>query len=37
MDLGKIVTIDSPLRLMDMHGGTLEHVYLKLTGRHLET
>jgi len=36
MDQGKIVTIDSPSRLMDMHGGNLEHVYLKLTGRHLE-
>jgi lipooligosaccharide transport system ATP-binding protein len=36
MDSGKIVTIDSPSRLMDMHGGNLEYVYLKLTGRHLE-
>lgn len=37
MDQGKIVTIDSPSGLMDLHGGNLEHVYLKLTGRHLET
>jgi ABC-type multidrug transport system ATPase subunit len=36
MDLGKIVTIGSPSRLMEKHGGNLEHVYLKLTGRHLE-
>jgi len=35
MDLGKIVAIDSPLNLMSRHGGNLEHVYLKLTGRHL--
>jgi len=31
MDSGKIVTIDSPLRLMEMHGGNLEEVYLRLT------
>lgn len=36
MDLGRIVTIDSPVRLMDLHGGNLEDVYLKLTGRTLE-
>lgn len=36
MDLGKIVTIDSPASLMAMLGGDLEHVYLKLTGRRLE-
>ena len=32
MDSGKIVTIDSPERLMNIHGGNLEDVYLKLTG-----
>lgn len=37
MDAGKIVTIDSPSRLMSIHGGDLEDVYLKLTGRNLET
>ena len=31
MDRGKILTIDSPGRLMQMHGGNLEDVYLKLT------
>ena len=36
MDSGKIVTIDSPPVLMGTHGGNLEEVYLKLTGRHLE-
>jgi len=36
MDLGKVVTIDSPSRLVSLHGGSLEHVYLQLTGRHLE-
>ena len=36
MDSGKIVTIDSPEKLMSMHGGTLEDVYLKLTGRSLK-
>jgi len=35
MDSGKIITIDSPLRLMEAHGGSLEYVYLKLTGRSL--
>jgi len=35
MDSGKIVTIDTPSCLMDKHGGTLEQVYLKLTGRPL--
>ena len=35
MDLGKIVVIDSPSNLMETHGGNLEDVYLKLTGRHL--
>lgn len=36
MDSGRIVTIGSPSRLMDIHGGNLEDVYLKLTGRTLE-
>lgn len=36
MDSGKIMIIDSPLNLMEKHGGNLEYVYLKLTGRHLE-
>jgi lipooligosaccharide transport system ATP-binding protein len=36
MDRGRIVTIDTPSRLMSMHGGNLEDVYLKLTGRSLE-
>ncbi|HTR45314.1 MAG TPA: ABC transporter ATP-binding protein [Thermodesulfovibrionales bacterium] len=35
MDSGTIVTIDSPSRLMGLHGGNLEEVYLKLTGRRL--
>ena len=35
MDSGKIVTIDSPANLMAVHGGNLESVYLKLTGRSL--
>jgi lipooligosaccharide transport system ATP-binding protein len=36
MDSGKIVTIDSPERLMSIHGGNLEDAYLKLTGRSLK-
>jgi lipooligosaccharide transport system ATP-binding protein len=36
MDMGKIITIDTPRRLMEMHGGNLEDVFLKLTGRALE-
>lgn len=36
MDSGKIVTIDSPERLMSVHGGNLEDVYLKLTGKALK-
>lgn len=36
MDSGRIVIIDSPARLMKTHGGNLEDVYLKLTGRRLE-
>ena len=35
MDSGRIVTIDSPTALMEKHGGNLEGVYLKLTGRSL--
>ena len=35
MDSGKIVTIDTPSGLMHLHGGNLEEVYLKLTGRSL--
>ncbi len=36
MDSGKILTIDTPSRLMSIHGGNLENVYLKLTGRSLK-
>jgi len=36
MDSGRIVAVDSPGRLMEAHGGNLEHVYLTLTGRPLE-
>jgi lipooligosaccharide transport system ATP-binding protein len=36
MDSGHIVTIDSPQNLMQEHGGDLEEVYLKMTGRSLE-
>ncbi|MDP3298285.1 MAG: ABC transporter ATP-binding protein [Thermodesulfovibrionia bacterium] len=35
MDRGKIITIDTPSRLKEMHGGNLEDVYLKLTGLRL--
>ena len=35
MDAGKIVTSDSPSSLMRLHGGNLEDVYLKLTGKDL--
>ncbi len=35
MDAGRIVTIDTPENLMKLHGGNLEDVYLKLTGRSL--
>lgn len=37
MDSGKIMVIDTPQNLIEQHGGNLEHVYLKLTGRHLES
>jgi lipooligosaccharide transport system ATP-binding protein len=36
MDSGKIMTVDSPENLMNVHGGNLEEVYLTLTGRRLE-
>jgi lipooligosaccharide transport system ATP-binding protein len=36
MDSGKILTIDAPSRLVSMHGGNLEDVYLKMTGRSLK-
>jgi lipooligosaccharide transport system ATP-binding protein len=36
MDSGHIVTIDSPQNLIREHGGDLEEVYLKMTGRSLE-
>jgi ABC-type multidrug transport system ATPase subunit len=36
MDSGKIVVIDSPSNLMSIHGGNLEDVYLKVTGRSLK-
>lgn len=35
MDSGKIVAIDTPANLTATHGGNLEDVYLKLTGRRL--
>ena len=35
MDSGRIVAVDSPRHLTEEHGGTLEDVYLKLTGRSL--
>jgi len=35
MDSGRIVTVDAPAHLMAAHGGNLEDVYLKLTGRSL--
>ncbi len=35
MDSGRIVAIDTPGHLMERHGGNLEAVYLKLTGRNL--
>ncbi len=35
MDSGRIVTIDTPGNLRKQHGGNLEDVYLKLTGRSL--
>jgi lipooligosaccharide transport system ATP-binding protein len=35
MDSGRIVAVDAPENLMVAHGGNLEDVYLKLTGRSL--
>jgi lipooligosaccharide transport system ATP-binding protein len=35
MDSGKIVAVDAPENLIAAHGGNLEDVYLKLTGRSL--
>jgi lipooligosaccharide transport system ATP-binding protein len=37
MDSGRIIETDSPSNLMGRHGGNLEAVYLKLTGRGLES
>jgi lipooligosaccharide transport system ATP-binding protein len=36
MDSGRMVTIDTPSKLMSVHGGNLEEVYLKLTGKRLK-
>lgn len=36
MDMGNIVSMDTPSNLMKKHGGNLENVYVKLTGRRLE-
>jgi len=36
MDLGRIITIDSPSNLINKYGDNLENVYLKLTGRSLK-
>ncbi|KPJ98447.1 MAG: ABC transporter ATP-binding protein [Nitrospira bacterium SG8_35_4] len=36
MDSGKIVKLDTPSNLMQEHGGHLEDVYMKLTGKSLE-
>jgi lipooligosaccharide transport system ATP-binding protein len=36
MDCGAIVAIDTPRHLMEVHGGNLEQVFLKLTGKRLE-
>jgi lipooligosaccharide transport system ATP-binding protein len=35
MNSGKIIAVDTPSGLMDIHGGNLEDVYLKLTGHRL--
>jgi lipooligosaccharide transport system ATP-binding protein len=35
MDSGRIVIVDTPRHLTELHGGNLEDVYLKLTGRSL--
>ena len=36
MDSGRIVTIDTPSKLVSVHGGNLEEVYLKMTGKRLK-
>ena len=36
MDSGRIITTDTPSNLMKMHGGNLEHVYMKLTGKDIK-
>ena len=36
MDSGRIITIDTPSNLVNIHGGNLEDVYLELTGRPLK-
>jgi lipooligosaccharide transport system ATP-binding protein len=36
MDSGRIVALDTPSNLMEAHGGHLEDVYLKLTGKNLK-
>ena len=36
MDAGRIITTDSPSSLISRHGGNLEDVYLKLTGKRLK-
>lgn len=36
MDEGRIITIDTPSSLMNIHGGNLENAYLQLTGKHLK-
>jgi hypothetical protein len=35
MDSGRLVVVDTPSNLVAKHGGNLEDVYLKLTGRSL--
>ncbi|HOJ43888.1 MAG TPA: AAA family ATPase, partial [Syntrophorhabdaceae bacterium] len=36
MDRGRIIIIDSPKNLIEVYGGNLEDVYLKLTGKRLK-
>jgi lipooligosaccharide transport system ATP-binding protein len=36
MDSGSIITLDTPANLMTTHGGNLEDVYVKLTGKSLK-
>lgn len=36
MDLGRIITVDTPSKLTSTYGGNLEEVYLKLTGRSIK-